>query len=118
MDRVLIIVVLLTLAGCNGNNKMHFAGDRRLQLYNDVLDELVRCHFYGLYLDEEVLEDLNKKYLYNPGLFDSIGYFMEIKNLQKSIEADTAKQKSISLRNDLRFDLLEEYRKHMCSIRL
>jgi len=76
IKKIFFSIVLLFIAGCNKNAKVERTrNDLQLQLYNDVLDELVKRHFYGRYLGEEELDALYRKHVYNRQSVDSVTYY-------------------------------------------
>src|SRR4051812_2797053 len=106
MKRILMIIALLAFIGCSKNNKAKRLTLDRPMIYNTVLDELVQNRFYGIYLgDDEELDALNIKYIYNHDSFDSIRYYREIEGLRKRILSDSSKRRSICLRLELRSTL-------------
>ncbi|MGC3945758.1 MAG: hypothetical protein QM762_14755 [Chryseolinea sp.] len=70
--------------------------DQTLQLYGDVLNELVTKHFYNYYLGEDTVYRLHKKYENDTATLN-----LEIKLLRQLVESDTARQKSIYLNHIL-----------------
>jgi hypothetical protein len=108
--RILFLVV--AFYSCNKDFKRcdFKTTDTQLQVYNDVLTELIEHGFYDRYLGEEA-DRLAEKYDYNSP--DTIKYKREIIALQNKIFNDTSAFHTLCLRNSLihgpwsRADMLE-----------
>lgn len=94
-----IFFLLLILINCKRIERAEPLVVDQLQLYNDVLDELVRNRFYYLYLGEEAMRDLRKEFDFPDG-FDSLGYHRKFNKLKQEIKSDTSKQRSILLEKE------------------
>lgn len=107
-----ILLLSLIALNCTRDERAEPSEIRQLQVYNDVLDDLVRNRFYYRYLDSDRLRELQKRYDYDiPGFFDSISYYKEFNKLKEEIESDTAKQKSILIGKEFNseFKMLSKY---------
>lgn len=115
MKRILYWACIL-IVGCTRNNDDASVGadkplaagksvsveepiDHTLQLYRDVLDQLVTKHFYKLYLGEQSVDYLDRKYSYP--IEDTAGYNSEVRRLQQQLETDSAQRKSLYLNHIL-----------------
>jgi hypothetical protein len=101
MKTFLIIVGLVITLSCAKENRkdLSLPADERLSIYSNILDELVKDHFYNLYLGEDV-EKLDEKYDRDR---DSPEYQRQLENLKGVIDSDTASQSTICLRHELNF---------------
>jgi hypothetical protein len=96
----LIIGLMINLSCVNETKTNIEVVDSELEIYNDILIELVRHHFYDLYLGDEG-EMLGNKYIYRRDNPDTISYERELKKLRVIVESDTSRQRVICLKNEL-----------------
>lgn len=98
MKNILIIVGLLASVSCVNEDRKAFTQttDERLSVYNNILNGLVKEHFYNLYLGKR-FEKLEEKFSYKR---DKPEYLIELENLKKFIDSDTSMQSAICLRHE------------------
>lgn len=92
----LIIPGLLTGPGCTTDRSATLrASVHQPEVYNDILNELVKNHFYNLYLGPD-FEQIEQKFHFKR---DSPEYKREVEKLRMSVDSDTSKQSGICIRN-------------------
>ena len=107
MKKTLIIVGLLTNLSCANDTKtpsLISTTDKQLNLYSDILGELVEKHFYSLYLGTE-FEEIESQFEYDR---DKPGYIREVQKLQIAVASDTSRQRSICVGNGFSFVKLSQ----------
>lgn len=107
MKKTLIVVGLLTNMSCANDTKAPSSittTDKQLNVYSDILNELVEKHFYSLYLGTD-FEKLEEQFDYDR---DQSGYISEVEKLRIAVESDTSRQRSICLGNEFSFVKLSQ----------
>ena len=102
MKTIPFIVGLLIGFSCvNGSKKdvPRTTEDERLSIYNNILDDLVKNHFYNLYLGAD-LEVLERKFDFDR---DKPEYRIALENLRRLVDSDTAMWSAICIGHELRF---------------
>jgi hypothetical protein len=101
MKTIPFIIGLLMGFSCvnESKNDVSRITDERLSIYNSILDDLVKNHFYNLYLGGD-LDELKRKSNYDR---DKPEYRIGLENLRRLVESDTSMQSTICLGHELRF---------------
>ena len=101
MKTFLIIIGLIITLSCSKEerNEVSSFEDERLNIYTDILDDLVKNHFYNLYLGGDV-DKLDEKFDRDR---DTPKYQRELENIKGLVDSDTARQSTICLRHELNF---------------
>jgi hypothetical protein len=102
MKMTLIIIGLLTNMSCANDTKAPSSistTDKQLNVYSDILDELVEKHFYSLYLGTD-FEKLEEQFDYDR---DQPEYISEVEKLRIAVASDTTRQRSICVGNEFSF---------------
>jgi hypothetical protein len=107
MKKTHIIIGLLTILSCANDTKAPpsiSTTDKQLNVYSDILDELVEKHFYSLYLGTD-FERLEEQFDYDR---DKPGYISEVEKLRIAVASDTSIQRSICIGNEFSFVKLSQ----------
>lgn len=75
-----------------------------LDIYNDILNALVKKHFYQRYLGTD-FENIGKEFGYNR---DKPEYKNEVEKLRTAVESDTSKQSTICIGSEFSFIKLSQ----------